>query len=252
MRKTFLTFLALIIFTYSCNYSKRKDFSFLPDKYKELGMPDYKKVWTEDDYMQATTTLYDIKAKYPNSLPRFESEKSGVYFAKITDINNLYFLNNDTIPLSDKAYHIQMYLGAHVDLVNIYTSLFTKRQYYHREIIEVNNFSLKILHEMLTLADIIMKAEDPDTRGLQQGLQAVQFQYLTKIGQLLTMQNDHAAYNDKDLEKISRMIYRSLQKNSGWMSDSTKNELSKQITDIKTTTTGTTRANLKKSLDALQ
>ncbi len=244
---------ASLFFIYSCQSGIKNDRSFTPEKYARLGMPDYKTIWKEDVFSKTIGTLYDIKTRYPDALPRYKSKKSGVYFDRITNMDNLYFLHNDTLSAGDKAYHIQIYQGIHGELLKIYSSIFTRKQYYHREIIELHNFGLKILSEMLKLAHQIRESKDPKERTMdQQGFNIIISQYVTYITHLLKLVNDSGAYSPEDREKLSAFIAQSLIKNSNLITPSmrkdVKQKLSGAILDAKS---NVIKKNLKKAYEAL-
>ncbi len=100
-------------------------------------MPDYDKIWTQMDYIDAFFVLNKIKIRKPKSLPRKNSRKSGMHFNRMLSEENFSFLESDTLSLSDKAYEIQNYSNIQGELLRFYTDMFNKDQYYHDELIDI-------------------------------------------------------------------------------------------------------------------
>ena len=86
----YISLLFSIIF--SCERLENKDPSFTPEEYIELGLPSHMKIWDVDDYNTACSMLDDLSVTEPLSLPQKGSSKSGEYFKRIVDPDNLSFL----------------------------------------------------------------------------------------------------------------------------------------------------------------
>ncbi len=245
---------ASLFFIYSCHSPVKNDKSFTPERYEELGLPDYKKIWKEDDFSKAISILYDIGTKYPDGLPRYESKKSGVYFDRITDMDNLYFLNTESMSLSEKAFHIQIYQGIQAELLKIYTNILTKKQYYHREIIELHGYGLNIYHEMLKLANQIKESKDPADQGMhQQGFNVVVNQYIIYTTHLMELLNDTTTYSPEDRNKLSASISRSIRNNQNWFTPEMREKIKQKLSEaIVEAPSGTIKDNLKKAYENIQ
>ncbi len=246
--------IGLLLSINSCHSPVKNDKSFTPDKYKELGMPDYNVIWKEPDFAKAIAVLYDIVTRYPDALPRYKSKKSGVYFDRITNIDNLYFLQNPDSPLSEKAYHIQIYEGMQGELVKIYTNILTKKQYYHKEIIRLHEYGLKIFHEMLDLGYQIKNSGNPQDRKMdQQGFDIVVNQYAKYVGNLLKLINNSEAYSPEDRSDLSQFITVSLTANHTMITPAAKDQIKRNLLETKQKVrTGTIKKNLEKAINALQ
>jgi hypothetical protein len=83
-----LVSLAILLLAASCSLFE-KDHTLKPEAYQRLGMPDYKKVWTNDDYVSCNITLSSLKINDPLSLPRKNSRKSGPLFKRMVSEENI-------------------------------------------------------------------------------------------------------------------------------------------------------------------
>lgn len=81
-----------------------------PGEYIKLGLPDYSRIWNYEDYINACEVLDDIKNTKPRSLPRKNSDRSGMYFNRIINLDNLDFVLDETLSLQQRAYRIQSYI----------------------------------------------------------------------------------------------------------------------------------------------
>lgn len=245
---------ASLFFIYSCQSPVKNDKSFTPEKYRELGLPDYEMVWKEDVFSQAISILYDIVTKYPDALPRYESKKSGAYFDRIINMDNLYFLHTDDLSLSEKAYHIQIYQGIQAELLKIYTNILTKKQYYHTEIIELHGYGLNIYHEMLKLANQIKESRNPADRDMdKQGFNIVVKQYIIYISHLMELLNDTTTYSPADRDKLSVFISRSIISNQDWFTPEMKDKIGQKLSEaINKAPSETIKDNLKKAYENIR
>lgn len=183
-----------------------------------MGMPDYKTVWTQDDYMNVFTALNRLRLTKPSSLPRKNSAKSRVYFERMLGEENFSFLQNDTLSLTEKAYRIQYYAGLPNELINIYSNGLNKDELYHQELVEFYIFGLYVSQKKLDLANKIMQSEDPKVKNLQRGLVSVQRGYMEMTLYILEKQIKSTVFTNNDLERLSNTVARSIAINKVWMS----------------------------------
>ena len=84
--------LILSVFWSSCNRPNAADHSYTLEEYRELRMPDYDTVWDIPDYEAAFLVLSTLKYEKPFALPVKDSEKSGMLFSRMMNLENLSFL----------------------------------------------------------------------------------------------------------------------------------------------------------------
>ena len=132
MKKHFLALLILSSLLYSCNKQDRIDHSLSLEVYQERGIPHYDSVWNMEDYSTAFFVLNTIKYENPEALPVRRSEKSGLLFSRMISIDNLSFLQDETLPLWAKADMIKWFVNTLMELKVVYTAIGTEKQYLHQ------------------------------------------------------------------------------------------------------------------------
>jgi hypothetical protein len=197
----------------SCSGPKEKDYSYPAEKYLELGIPDTNRPWKISEFGNVIASLREIENNEPLSLPRKGSKKSGEIFEHLISMNNLSFLNIDSLPLSEKAFRIQSFLHIQSEYIDIYTDIYRREQYYNKELIECYLFGLRVTQEMINLGNKINASDKPGDVAMQSGFS-------------LDRQKNTSLYNTEDLERLSDSISLSIRRNISWF-DSTHVEMIK-------------------------
>ncbi len=225
MKSSLLFTLVLLACLVSCN--NKSDYSYPLEKYSELGMPDFNRAWKISEFGDVIGTLRDIQNNEPFSLPRKDSRKSGKLFEHMVSMDNLSFLNIDSLPLYEKAYRIQSFLHIQSEYIDIYTDLRHREQYYNKELIDFYIYGISITQKMLDLAYKINESDAPGDVGMQSGFDAIQYIHVTMLSDALDKQKNTSLYNTEDLETLGDSIALSLGRNMTWF-DSTAVEGIKQ------------------------
>lgn len=210
-------FWSVVLLSTACTDTLKEDLSLTHREYLSLGVPDNKKIWTQEDYIDAFIALNKLKLTKPSSLPRKNSKKSGVFFDRMISDENFSFLKVDTVSLSEKAYQIQYYSSIQNELITLYTNVLTKDQYYYRELIELYIFGLNVTQKKLDLADKIMRSDETADKNLQYGLYSVQLGYLEMVLYILENHNLSTSYTEKDHARLSKGVIESVKNNKDWM-----------------------------------
>jgi len=230
MKIRYIFYLGLLLMMVgSCQKTRDRDFSLSVKTYQEKGMPDPDRIWTGEDYAQAYMILSRLKSTQPLSLPRKGSKKSDVYFRRMISPENLSFLNNDTIPLNEKAYRIQSYLLIQSDLDDLYTDIYKKDQYYHRELIDLYLFGLSVAQHMLDLSYQINESDDEGARQIRSAFPTIQYTYMSVLSFILEKQKNASIYEIRDLERLTDSVSNSILENRAWMPADTRDNLKGQI-----------------------
>lgn len=242
----------LILICSSCNTVFKRDHSLRPEEYQKLGMPDYKKVWTNDDYVSVNITLSSLKMNDPLSLPRKNSKKSGVLFKKMISEENLSFIYDTIFPLRVRAYAIQYYPRFQTEMEQMYTIEYKGKVYYVEELLDLNIFGLLVHDKMLELGWIIDRSDDPDVSGIKSGMQAVKYNYLKLIPRLLEGLVKTDIYSAEDLERLSKAVSASVIKNYEWMTPPDKSNLLSELKNtIEKIEPSEIKGNLKSCIEVL-
>ena len=204
-------FSLLFLISTTCTQKvKEPDNSLTIEEYMALGVTDPNNAWNLDDYARTFSVLFRLKQNEPLSLPKKESEKSGLLYSRMTNLENLSFLNNDSLPLSNKAHQIKEFLNVYYNLSDVYTNILLKEPYYHRELMGINLFGLSISHKMVDLAKKINRSEEQSDIVMQSGYESIVGLYTNFLSNLLQSQSDLSMYSQQDLELLSDSLTSSI------------------------------------------
>lgn len=219
MKYYLLLILILSVSLNSCNKPGETDHSLTLVEYQERGMPDYSKVWSLEDYSTAFYVLNTLKYEKPMALPARESEKSGALFARMINMDNLSFLKDETLPLYAKAEIIQWYGSTLIELIGAYNLLAVERQYYIKELVDIDIFSVTVAQKMLDLGNEINESEDPNDIAMQSDYPLIQKMYLDLMADLFKKQQHTSQYPQQTLELFSDSLSHSVQRNMYWFDE---------------------------------
>jgi len=216
MKKHLLLILILAVSLSSCNKANEPDRSLTPEEYQELGMPDYNKVWSLEDYSIAFYVINTLKYGKPMALPSRDSKKSGQLFSRMINIENLAFLQDTSLPLHAKAEMIQWYGNILQEFTAAYTLVGTTKQLYAPELMDIDLFSLTIAQIMLDLGGKINNSSDPEDIAMQSDFSLIQKMYLDLLSDLFGKQLNESRYPEHTLELLSDSITSSVKRNMDW------------------------------------
>lgn len=239
-RNWHIFFLWIVLLFGSCDISSEEDQSLTEDQYKKIGMPDVDKMWSFEDYEEACEILSTLKTFRPSSLPKKGSKKSGAYFNRIIDPENLSFLMNENITLSERAKRIQAYIDIQGSLITSYTDLNSERQSYNRELIDLYIFGLTIAQNMLDLGQRINESVDEVDIDMQYAFRSVQHLYIKMVLFVLNNQSKTEFFEDHDLEKLAKYMSDSIILNIDWMGDEAKADIEIELQKVLRNTSSAT------------
>ena len=251
--KNLFLVLSVFLLLFSACSTKNKDRSIDMKELKKMGMPDCDKLWTGKEYGKAYSILMGIKNNQPYKLPRKGSEKSGEVFNRLISRENMSFLENDSIPLNVRAEVILRFLSTYEDVIDIYTNILMKKQYYTPELVDIYLFGLDIMQNMLILGEKINKSTEPDDVAFQEGFPAIQNFYISMLKKDLKIQLNSSEYKPEELETLCEGISESIKKNAGWFNQKQSASLKEGIqTVIDSTASEKIRIEYKKLLTILE
>jgi len=196
----------LLVLTY-CRTDKIQDKSLTLSEYRELGVPDFQKEWSAENYSDAFYVLSRIKWDKFYGLPMKGSEKSGPLYSRLTNLNNLTFLKSESISIHDKAKLMLDYIQVGEDLIDLYRNPLSEQQYYQVELIGVYLFRLGIHEKMLDLAEVIKNTEDD---RLKAALPSVQMVYFSGLKNILDIHSKSSQFQQEDIEVMADSISASI------------------------------------------
>jgi hypothetical protein len=237
MKKYIFLILILSLTLGSCNKADTPDHSLSLQEYGQLGMPDHSKIWDINDYSMAFFVLNTLKVEKPKSLPARSSETSAVLFKRMISLENLSFLKDETLPLWARADRIKWFVNTLMELKVAYTLIGVEKQYYAREIMDIDIYRLSVLHKMLELGQLINESEDPSDVAMQADFPQIQQMYVDIIVALLEEQQNSSMYPRTSLELLSDSISVSVKGNLDWFDETASGSIEEAMRSVMDHTT---------------
>ena len=232
MKNYVLLILILSVSLNSCKKANDTDHSLTLVEYKELGMPDYNSVWSMQDYSNAFYVLNTLKYENAKALPSRESERSKVLFSRMISIDNLSFLQDETLPLYAKAELIKWFVNTLMELKVAYTTIGSNTQYYIRELIDIDIFRVSVAQKMLELGNEINESEDSSDVDMQSDYPAIQLMYLNILTELFELQQYTSFYPEQTLELLSDSLSASVKRNMLWFDEDASALIEQAMLDV--------------------
>jgi hypothetical protein len=252
MKAGFLKCVFVVVFivtsTFSCT-DRPADNSLSVDAYVTLGMPDVNKKWNMTDYTRAYNLLAKMKWEHPLELPVKDSKKSGLLFDHMVSLEYLSFLQDSAMSLNEKAGRISEFTGVYDYWMDIYIVPTLKRNHYHREILDLQIFNLRLMEAMVNLAHQINESRDPADVALQFGYQSIKENYLSGLHNGLKIQRNTSEFLKQDLDRMTDTIYTSVMRNKGWMDSIAVSEVKRSLQLVMDSTSSHYIRNKYKSLE---
>ena len=104
-----------------------------------------------------------------------------------------------------------------MELKVAYTLIGVEKQYYARELMDMDIFRITVVHEMLDLGQRINESDDPSDVAMQADFPHIQQMYVSLIIELLEEQLKSSQYPRTSLELLSDSISASVRSNLDWL-----------------------------------
>jgi len=208
---------------------EQEDHSLTLEEYMALGMPDPNRKWLMSDYVQARNVLSQLRWREPLQLPAKDSKKSGGLFEHMLSLEYLSFLGDTSMALHEKAMHIVEFVRVYEYWIEIYDVPILKKNHYHREIVALQLFNLRLMEAMLGLANQINESDDPADIALQYGYKAIKGNYLSALDADLRTQRYGPPFLEHDLNRMADSIYASAMRNRSVLDSSEIGQLVKSL-----------------------
>ena len=184
------------------------------------------------DYSNAFYVLNTLKYENAKALPSRESERSKVLFSRMISIDNLSFLQDETLPLYAKAELIKWFVNTLMELKVAYTTIGSNTQYYIRELIDIDIFRVSVAQKMLELGNEINESEDPSDVDMQSDYPAIQLMYLNILTELFELQQYTSFYPEQTLELLSDSLSASVKRNMLWFDEDASALIEQAMLDV--------------------
>lgn len=232
MKKCLFLILILSLSLSSCKKADNPDHSLTPEEYREFGLPDHSRIWSMEDYSTAFFVLNTLKYENPKALPARESEKSGEVFERMISLDNLAFLQDETLPLWARADRIKWFVNTLMELKVTYTLVGMERQYYARELMDIDIFRVSVAHKMLDLGLKINDSDDPSDMAMKGDYPHIRKMYVDIVSELLEEQQQTGQYPKETLVLLGDSLSASVKMNMHWFDANATNMIKQGMGDV--------------------
>ncbi len=230
MKRTYLLLVLILpFFLCTCNRSRKTDHSLTLEAYRELGVKDPGKVWNLQDFIMSNMVLTELKNEQPFALPTKSSRRSSALFYRMISLENMSFLQDDSLPLYEKAHRLQGFLNVYTDLADLYTNVLMKEQYYYPELVEIWIFGLSVSQKMIDLGQEINQSDVPADKRMAAGYESIQSLYLVGLQDVLNQQKYTSRYSEKELELLTDSISVAVKRNMDWFDKAASDKLKLEL-----------------------
>lgn len=152
------------------------DGSLTPEEYVRYGMPAVDREWSGDDLTRAEGVLSGLSKRGYQILPKYQSERSGEVFARMTSVKNLELLRNKSQPVDTRFTQAVEYYDASSRLLKLYLTAYVKKGVKENDLFELIGARLRLAVVILDLGDEFvasLKQDDPNYQSRLQGLEGM-------------------------------------------------------------------------------
>jgi hypothetical protein len=187
------------------NPDQPRDESLTVEEYIRLGLAAPDREWSGVDMAEAEKVLASLASKGYGQFPRYQSERSGDVFARMTSPQNLSLFRNRSVPLDARFPLAMEYLRASNQISKLYYAAFLKAAARDSEIVELMGAMFRVTAVMFELVDEFLptiKKDDPTYQVRMQGLEGMK-QALGSVvaGGLLTL-TDRRSVRSSELARL--------------------------------------------------
>ena len=181
------------------------DRSLTPEEYVKLGVPGHEKAWSTADMVAANKALAALAQKEPQSLPRYQSERSGPVFARITAAENLAPFMDRSQPIGRRLVQANEFGGAANNIAKLYLEAGQRGFVGGSDMAEFLAMGLRNSVALIRLArefiPTIQKA-DPKYLARMQGVATMRRGLATTFAGALMTLTERPPYSAKDLRRF--------------------------------------------------
>ena len=174
-------------------------------QYIQAGMPAHDRSWTAADMATATDVLNALALKDTGHLPRYQSERSGKAFARLTADGNLDFYRNRALPITQRLPDAIGYMQSNLQILNAYTSTVSQQAVGGSEVVELVGAQLRIAVVMIQLVNEFLPTldkNDPTYPTRLEGLKKMRNGFAITIAGTLEMLTESHTYRTSELKRL--------------------------------------------------
>lgn len=192
-----------------------RDNSRTANEYIRLGLGAPEREWAGSDMVVAARVLTSLTKDGYQQLPRYQSERSGEVFARITSAQNLSVLKNRTLPLESRAQLMSSYSEGLSAIYKIYMAAFAKGEIGDPEIVELMGASLRLMVTMSDIANellLTLNKSDPTYPIRLGGFEKIKRSFASGLAGLFVFINAPDGLRPTDLNRLIGYMQETLPK----------------------------------------
>jgi hypothetical protein len=173
----------------------------------ELGVPSPERSWSAQDYALALEALSELAQKDPTQLPRYQSERSGPLFARLTAYDNVDSLESLQLPALAKVQTAGAMLGPASQILMLYLQAHSTSNSFASEMIELQAFTLHAAVAVLEAMNHVPTSGIRNREAFESGLAQMQSGFGKMVSGFLTTLSEREVYSDEDrLRFLGRLM----------------------------------------------
>jgi hypothetical protein len=168
-------------------------------------MPAHDREWSGDDMVKAHKILSSLSQKGSRKLPRYKSDRSGEFFARLTSPQNFELFKNRTLPLDARFPQALDYFQACNQVSKLYLAGFLKKDVRDSELVELMGAQFRLIVVALDLVDEFLptiKKDDPTYQDRMQGLDRMKRGLASVVAGGLQMLTEREEYRGSELARL--------------------------------------------------
>lgn len=184
------------------------DESLTSDEYLRLGMPADDRDWSSIDMVQVQKVLADLPGGHAN-LPRYQSERSGAMFARLTSSHNLDLFRNRSLPLQGRMPPALEFGDASNQVLKLYLAAFLAGKVRDSEMIELlgahlrtSVMNVELVTELLSTLD----KDDPTYTVRMQGVEQMKRGLAGIVMGALQTFDEQESYRQSELTRLADYV----------------------------------------------
>lgn len=185
------------------------DRSLTTNEYLANGLPAIDRPWSSSDMMTTAVRLEAICKEGFGKLPKYESDRSGAVFARMTSDENFAFALDRSFPLDVRLPHIMRLLESGNRINKLYLQGFSNGEIADRSVIELLGWMLRVTAVAMPLINEFtasLNPDDPSHPVRMEGLERSKRGLATMVdGGLITLTERESYSRDNTLVLIRYM-----------------------------------------------
>ncbi len=174
-------------------------------EYIEAGMPAYDRSWAGNDMMRAATALKSLTQAELSHLPRYQSERSGEMFQRITAKDNLDFYRNQSLPVQQRLPDVILYGQGNQQILLLYRNAFQGNAVADSEVVELMGGQLRLQVVLLGLMNEFLPTldeNDPTYPARLAGVKQMKNGLATVVSGCLDTLTESHAFRSSELKRF--------------------------------------------------